>query len=105
MDIVGRDNKVIFNEDLIDLRKINITINGSENKILFNGRMKVNGSLSINMRADKNTIIFEDDILINRVVNIYIIPAGSGCPSYGNTVSIGKSCFFNGITNFILAIR
>ena len=103
MNITGTNNEVISIDNLSDLSKCKISIVGDSNKIIFNGRLNIRGHLSINIRASNNTIIFDKNIFINRNLNISIGPAGSGCPSYNNSVHIGDNCFFNGDCSLILA--
>lgn len=97
------DNEVIFEKNLGDLTKSKISIVGKYNKVIFNGRVNVKGSLVINVIADSCTVVFGKDITINRDLQILILPAGSGCASYNNSVYIGNECFFNGSCSLILA--
>ena len=103
MNITGAGNEVISIDNLSDLSKCKISIVGDSNKIIFNGRLDIRGRLSINIKASNNTIIFDKNIIVNRNLNISIIPAGSGAPSYSNSVYIGDNCFFNGDCSLILA--
>lgn len=103
MNIVGEDNEIIFDDKLLDLKKLRISIVGSGNKVIFNGRVNIKGNLSINIKADRNNIVIEENVVINREVSIFILPAGSGSPSSENSVYIGKECFFNGVCNLVLA--
>ena len=43
MNIVGKDNEIIFDDKLLDLKKLRISIVGSGNKVIFNGRVNIKG--------------------------------------------------------------
>lgn len=103
MNITGTKNEVISIDNLSDLSRCKVSIVGDSNKIIFNGRLDIRGRLSINIKASNNTIIFDKNIIVNRNLDISIIPAGSGAPSYSNSVYIGDNCFFNGDCSLILA--
>ncbi len=96
-------NEIIFDKNLVDISKSQISIVGNHNKIIFNGEMGLQGSLSINVVADNNIIVFGQGIQVNRHLHIAILPAGSGSPSYDNHVYIGNKSFFNGNCSLILA--